>query len=136
MPHRVDRLDGGDSVAPEWVDIVMPVSSPPPFLVEQNEHVRTPHAVRHAGVARHHSVPQERLARPHDQLGPGSARIACDLDIELARTPYGYLVLYDSRGLVLRLRRPPHISPSRPLEGLTITVDPGHPPGGAIGPTG
>jgi N-acetylmuramoyl-L-alanine amidase len=25
---------------------------------------------------------------------------------------------------------------ARPLEGLEITVDPGHPPGGAIGPTG
>jgi N-acetylmuramoyl-L-alanine amidase len=45
-------------------------------------------------------------------------------------------MLYDSRGLVLRVRRPPHVSLARPLEGLTITVDPGHPPGGAIGPTG
>jgi N-acetylmuramoyl-L-alanine amidase len=58
------------------------------------------------------------------------------LDMELSRPPYGYLVLFDSRGLVLRLRRPPHISAAHPLEGLTITVDPGHPPGGALGPTG
>ncbi len=45
-------------------------------------------------------------------------------------------MLFDARGFVLRLRRPPRISAARPLEGLTITVDPGHPPGGAIGPTG
>jgi N-acetylmuramoyl-L-alanine amidase len=58
------------------------------------------------------------------------------LRMELSRPPYGYLVLFEpGRGMVLRLRRPPHIDATRPLAGLTITVDPGHPPGGAIGPT-
>ena len=37
--------------------------------------------------------------------------------------------------MILRLRRPPRVDVARPLAGLTITVDPGHPPGGAIGPT-
>ena len=54
----------------------------------------------------------------------------------MSQPPFGYLVLFDSRGFVLRLRRPPRVSLSRPLEGLTLTVDPGHPPGGAVGPTG
>jgi N-acetylmuramoyl-L-alanine amidase len=59
------------------------------------------------------------------------------LSIELSQPVYGYLVLFDpARGFVLRLRRVPRVSLARPLEGLTITVDPGHPPGGAIGPTG
>jgi N-acetylmuramoyl-L-alanine amidase len=58
------------------------------------------------------------------------------ISLELSQAPYGYLVLFDpARGFVLRLRRPPRVSLARPLEGLTITVDPGHPPGGAIGPT-
>jgi len=58
------------------------------------------------------------------------------ISLELSQPPYGYLVLFDpARGFVLRLRRPPRVSRERPLEGLTITVDPGHPPGGAIGPT-
>src|SRR5207247_5069167 len=59
------------------------------------------------------------------------------LSMELTRPPYGYLLFWDPpRGLVLRLRRAPRIDAQRPLQGLTITVDPGHPPGGAIGPTG
>ena len=34
------------------------------------------------------------------------------------------VVLFDpARGFILRLRRPPRVSPTRPLEGLTITVD-------------
>jgi N-acetylmuramoyl-L-alanine amidase len=59
------------------------------------------------------------------------------LQLELTQPPFGYLVLYDpARGFILRLRRAPHVNLARPLAGLTITVDPGHPPGGAIGPTG
>jgi N-acetylmuramoyl-L-alanine amidase len=38
--------------------------------------------------------------------------------------------------MVLRLRRPPLVDRARPLSGLTIVVDAGHPPGGATGPTG
>jgi N-acetylmuramoyl-L-alanine amidase len=58
------------------------------------------------------------------------------MTLELTRAPYGYLVLWDPvRGMILRLRRPPRIDREHPLRGLTITVDPGHPPGGATGPT-
>lgn len=134
MPHRVI---GSMAVVPaaEWVDIVLPVSSPPPFLVEQSAHAFTltlygtqasPDVIRY--------LKNDSLIRVIDWIPEGSDRVR--FDIELARTPFGYLVLYDSRGFVLRLRRLPHISPARPLEGLTITVDPGHPPGGALGPTG
>jgi len=37
---------------------------------------------------------------------------------------------------VLRVRRPPRIRKDSPLSGLTIAIDPGHPPIGATGPTG
>jgi len=41
-----------------------------------------------------------------------------------------------SGGRRTRVRRPPRIADrAAPLRGLTITVDPGHPPGGATGPT-
>jgi len=59
------------------------------------------------------------------------------IDFELTEEPYGYLVMFQpGRGFVLRLRRQPKINIARPLEGLTLVVDPGHPPGGAVGPTG
>jgi N-acetylmuramoyl-L-alanine amidase len=58
--------------------------------------------------------------------------------LRLSRDPYGYLVLWDPArsAMVLRLRRPPRVDAGRPLAGLTIAVDAGHPPGGATGPTG
>ncbi|HJQ53758.1 MAG TPA: N-acetylmuramoyl-L-alanine amidase, partial [Gemmatimonadaceae bacterium] len=56
--------------------------------------------------------------------------------INLNRAPYGYLALWEKGGLTFRVRRPPHIADAAsPLRGLTITVDPGHPPAGATGPT-
>jgi N-acetylmuramoyl-L-alanine amidase len=56
--------------------------------------------------------------------------------IDLARPLWGFVHGWDERGnLELRLRRPPTIDPAAPFRGLTIAVDAGHPPGGAIGPT-
>ena len=121
--------------APEWVDLVMPVSSPPPYLLEQ-DHDRvtltlygtqaTPDIIKF--------LQNDSLVRMINWVPDASDRIR--ISLELSQPPYGYLVLFDpARGFVLRLRRPPRVSRERPLEGLTITVDPGHPPGGAIGPT-
>ena len=133
-PHRTV---GPMSVvgAAEWVDLVLPISSPPPFLVEQDtRHVALTLYGTQASPETIKYLQNEPFIRVINWVPVGSDRTR--LDIELSRPPYGYLVLSDGRGFVLRLRRPPRISAARPLEGLTITVDPGHPPGGAIGPTG
>jgi N-acetylmuramoyl-L-alanine amidase len=120
--------------SPDWVDVIMPVSSPPPFLVEQDlDHITltlygaqaTPDIIKF--------LQNDSLVRVLNWIPEASDRVR--MSLELSQPPYGYLVLFDSRGLVLRLRRPPRTSLARPLDGLTITVDPGHPPGGAIGPT-
>lgn len=131
------RVVGAMTVAPspEWVDVVMPVSSPPPFLLEQNlDHLTltlygtqaTPDIIKF--------LQNDSLIRVLNWVPEQSDRVR--LSMELSQTPFGYLALWDStRGFVLRVRRPPRVSLARPLQGLTITVDPGHPPGGAIGPT-
>ena len=55
---------------------------------------------------------------------------------ELSAPLWGFQEAWSPGGnLELRIRRPPPIDPARPLRGLTIAVDAGHPPGGAIGPT-
>lgn len=54
----------------------------------------------------------------------------------LTRPIYGYLAIYDHGTLTFRIRRTPVIDRAHPLRGLTIAVDPGHPPIGATGPTG
>ncbi len=56
--------------------------------------------------------------------------------VELHGTPFGYLVMWDRNTLVLRVRATPAINATRPLQGLTIAVDAGHPPSGTTGPTG
>jgi N-acetylmuramoyl-L-alanine amidase len=113
----------------------MPVASPPPFLLEQDlDHLTltlygtqaTPDIIKF--------LKNDSLVRIVNWTPVQSDRVR--ITMELSRPPFGYLALWDStRGFVLRVRRPPRVSLARPLEGLTITVDPGHPPGGAIGPT-
>lgn len=49
---------------------------------------------------------------------------------------WGYRTRWDRNDLLLELRPRPEINPTRPLQGLTVVVDPGHPPLGARGPTG
>ena len=121
--------------AADWVDVVMPVSSPPPYLIEQDlGHITLTLYGTTASPDVVKFLQNDSLVRIINWVPVLSDRVV--LRMELTRPPYGYLVLFDpARGFILRLRRPPRVNPNRPLEGLVITVDPGHPPGGAIGPT-
>ncbi len=58
------------------------------------------------------------------------------LTFELERPVWGYRARWDRTDLLLDIRRPPVIDAGEPLRGRLIAVDPGHPPGGAMGPTG
>jgi N-acetylmuramoyl-L-alanine amidase len=55
--------------------------------------------------------------------------------VHLRQTPFGYLAFRDGGRFVVRVRRAPVTNRDRPLEGLTIAVDAGHPPVGSTGPT-
>jgi N-acetylmuramoyl-L-alanine amidase len=57
------------------------------------------------------------------------------LHLDLASRPWGYRVRYQGGGISLEIRKPPAIEAGRPLAGLRIALDPGHPPAGATGPT-
>ncbi len=131
------RTVGAMTLVPsaEWVDVVMPVSSPPPYLIEQDlSHITLTLYGTTASPDVIKFLQNDSLVRFINWVPEQSDRVV--LRMELTRPPYGYLTLFDpARGFILRLRRPPRINPNRPLDGLVITVDPGHPPGGAIGPT-
>lgn len=122
--------------APEWVDVVFPMSSPPPYLIEQN--LKTISVTMYGTNATPETIKflhNDSLVRFVNWVPVATDRLR--FDIELTEQPFGYLVMFEpGRGLILRLRRTPTINIARPLEGLTLTVDAGHPPGGAIGPTG
>ncbi|HET7584136.1 MAG TPA: N-acetylmuramoyl-L-alanine amidase [Gemmatimonadaceae bacterium] len=131
------RVAANARVVPDsaWVDLVIPVTERPPYLVEERDHaidltiygVRTNTDIVHYGhndpLVREVTWTPERTER---------ARFT----VRLSTAPYGYLVFYDHGALVLRIRRPPRIDRRAPLRGRTIVVDPGHPPAGATGPTG
>jgi N-acetylmuramoyl-L-alanine amidase len=131
------RLAGNARVigAEGWVDVVIPIGDRPPYLVEQLPSAlqltlygtrATTDIIRYPG--------SDTLVR-HVRWEPvASDRVV--YTVQLGRAPYGYLVLWRDGALVLRVRRPPSVGSSRPLNGLTIAVDAGHPPGGATGPTG
>ncbi len=56
--------------------------------------------------------------------------------LQLTQPVWGYDAYRAANGdLVVRVRRPPPIDPARPLHGLRVAVDAGHPPAGATGPT-
>lgn len=132
------RVVGPMSLVPaaEWVDVVMPMSSVPPYLIEQR--LNTISLTLYGTNATPETIKffqNDSLVRMVNWVPVASDRIR--IDLELTQPPFGYLVLFEpGRGFVLRLRRAPRVNVARPLAGLTLVVDPGHPPGGAVGPTG
>ncbi len=135
------RVAGGARVTPAagWVDLLIPLAERPPYqVIERGREIDlvlygtslSPDILPIWGTATDSLVRQVAW----DQEASDRVRVTLRLD----RPVYGYLVLWDAArgGLVLRVRRPPVTDRARPLRGLTIVVDAGHPPGGATGPTG
>jgi N-acetylmuramoyl-L-alanine amidase len=120
---------------PEFVDLVVPMAGRPPFFVDEGTHELTvtlydtminTDIVNYGGndsLVREAKWTQEASDRGHFTL-------------QLSSASYGYLAFWQNGAFVLRVRRPPHIDAGSPLKGLTIAIDPGHPPIGATGPTG
>lgn len=120
---------------PEWVDLVVPMPGRPPYLVEEGERELT---VTLYGTtintdlvnygANDSLVSEAKWTQETSDRGHFTLR--------LSSPEYGYLAFWQNGAFVLRVRRPPRIDASAPLKGLTIAIDPGHPPIGATGPTG
>ncbi|HEX8431486.1 MAG TPA: N-acetylmuramoyl-L-alanine amidase [Longimicrobium sp.] len=127
---------GAPVVAPAegWVDVVIPASAPP--ATRSASGTAGVDMVLHgmSGAARRGTLavgdPWVREVRWNG--GAGVARFA----VRLAGPSFGHAVLWRDGKVILRIRRPPRVDRGQPLRGLTIVVDPGHPPGGAVGPTG
>jgi N-acetylmuramoyl-L-alanine amidase len=117
------------------VDVVIPTGTRPPYYVEERGDalVLTLYGVR-ANTDIVNYAASDTMVRTIEwtQESADRARVTVNL-----RAPsYGYLVVWDSASLVLKLRGRPAVDAREPLRGLTIVVDPGHPPNGATGPTG
>jgi len=140
----------GDSLAPvrrigalrvvpsqEWIDVIVPVTGPPPpYLVEETDRTISLllYGVTGAPVVSMMAEPADPYFNSISSSTPEQSRVR--YTINLNRAPFGYLALWQNGAVTLRVRRPPMIADAAsPLRGLTITIDPGHPPAGATGPT-
>lgn len=59
-----------------------------------------------------------------------------EIRFQLGSPVFGYRTRWNGTDLIFEIRRLPVTSARRPLAGLTLVIDPGHPPLGATGPTG
>lgn len=123
--------------ADQHTDIVIPVTGRPPYLVETGMSSLT---LTLYGVE---GPPRQSTAR--GRLSSHVATVAAarvgggpqmKYTVGLRGLAYGYQPLWEEGRFILRVRRPPMVNPASPLAGLTIAIDPGHPPAGATGPTG
>ena len=136
MPRRVT---GGFRVTPstEWVDVAIPTGDRPAHLVEPDGRslVLTLYGVQ-ANPEISPILGNDTLVRriSWDQVTSDRVRVT----LTLSQPVFGWQSIWDEsrRQFVLRVRRPPRIDAAHPLRGLTVAVDPGHPPAGATGPTG
>jgi N-acetylmuramoyl-L-alanine amidase len=133
------RTVGAVRVVPtaDWIDVVIPITGPPPaYLVEETDRSLSllVYGVSGASVISMMAEPVDPYFNSISST-PEPSRVR--YSINLNRAPYGYLALWQNGALTFRVRRPPRIADTAsPLRGLTITIDPGHPPAGATGPTG
>ncbi|MGI8548053.1 MAG: N-acetylmuramoyl-L-alanine amidase family protein [Gemmatimonadaceae bacterium] len=121
------------SAAAGEVSMELHVPSLPAYIVEESERTLTLTLYNTA-------KPSDSLGRISDPLIAAVTRSRAGsrtvYRFDLTRPVYGYLALYHAGVLKFSIRRPPVVDATAPLRGLTIVVDPGHPPIGATGPTG
>lgn len=123
--------------APEFVDVRFAVPRRYPIHVEQTERrvditlfgaVSGTDWLQYGGIDPF--IERAEWSQPMDDV--------YRLTLHLARPAWGWDAFFAPNGdLVVRVRKPPEIDEDRPLEGLTIVVDPGHGGAdtGALGPT-
>jgi N-acetylmuramoyl-L-alanine amidase len=131
------RIAGNSRVVAsrEWVDVVIPTGDRPAFEIREqgNTLVLMLHGVQVntdiIGYTGGDSL--VRRVRWYQETSDRGR-----FEIDLAHAPFGYLPMWGRGAFTLRIRRTPKIDPARPLRGLTIAVNDGHPPAGSTGPTG
>lgn len=107
-----------------WTEVLFPLEVPVPVTVAQTADSLT--------LTLHNTTPQtDTIYIDPDAaisgftwqpLLPDQAQYR----LHLRGQPWGYKLHYDGTTLVLSLRHPPAVSPSQPLRGATILLDPGH----------
>lgn len=120
---------------PGYVTLRVPVGVRLPFRVSEGERtlaIRLYGATGNVNFMRYGETDSLVRRMSWDQ----TASDEVTLTLELSRPVWGYRARWDGSDLLFDVRRPPVLDAVRPFTGRLIAVDPGHPPGGATGPTG
>ena len=154
------RIAGNSRVRPsaDYSDLVIPMSERPPFFVEERARSLELTLYDTRGNTDLVTYPtSDSLIRHVEWAQERSDRVR--YTVHLSEEPFGFLAMYENGAFILRVRRKPSplaVDARRttqadagrttqadvprttygPLVGLTIAIDPGHPPAGATGPTG
>ena len=118
-----------------WSDVMIPVGAAPPWAIEAGDRqleLTLYGTVSNTDIVNYATRDSLVERVTWEQVTSDRARYV----MHLRQAPYGYLVRYERGVFVVRVRAAPRISAQRPLSGLTIAVDAGHPPAGSTGPTG
>jgi N-acetylmuramoyl-L-alanine amidase len=113
----------------------IPVSQRVPFRIEEEASrltLRLYNTVSDINWTRYGAA--SAYVREIQWLQAGSDEVTISLD--LAGPVWGYRTRWSGNDLILEVRLPPRIDRGHPLRDRFIVVDPGHPPLGAMGPTG
>ncbi len=119
-------------------EVVFPLQTPVPVSVQQGRNTFT--------LTLHNTTAQTDTFLLNDdpviewldwqQVAPGQVQYTFHLK---SNQQWGYTLNYEGTSLVLALRHPPELRGDRPLQGVSILLDPGHGSSedlGARGPTG
>jgi N-acetylmuramoyl-L-alanine amidase len=119
----------------EYTDIVIPITDRPAYLVDETPTGMTLTLYGTNGPAKQAPAKPAAASYIRSVAATGDAT-QMHYAFDLKGPVYGYQPLWEDGTFTFRVRKPPKINPASPLMGLTIAVDPGHPPIGATGPTG
>jgi N-acetylmuramoyl-L-alanine amidase len=126
---------GFDAVRPadKWVDVLIASGHAPFLITTEGEYI---HVTIYRKPDEHAQIFEKVDPWVMGVTNTSSGQFAT-CDIQTNGPVWGYKAFYLPEGsLVVRVRRPPEIDKTNPLQGLKIMLDPGHPPLGAVGPTG
>ena len=134
QPNRRQTSNGRVRSTPISADLAIPMTSTPAYFVE--EHNRQIDLVLYGVVGNTDVINYptgDSLIRSVTWEQETVDRVRFTL--HLTDRPIGYMALWERGNFVLRIRRSPAVDAAHPLRGRVISLDPGHPPAGATGPT-
>jgi N-acetylmuramoyl-L-alanine amidase len=135
-PPRRTAANARVRSSPTYADLIIPVGERPSYFIEEHPGALELTLYDTRGGTDVVNFPTtDSLIKTVEWEAERTDRIK--YTIRLSQNPFGYLALYENGSFILRVRRAPGtVASGFAVSGLTIAVDPGHPPAGATGPTG